>query len=553
MHCNQAGRGYTTHMAYDAIIIGGGHNGLVCAFYLARAGYKVRILEAHSEVGGCAITEEFHPGFRNSIAAYTVSLLQPKIIADMGLVARGYRVIERPISNFLPLPDGNHLKLGGGLERTQAEFERFSKHDADALPAYYDMLEDAAQLLRDLALRTPPNAGGGIRALIEGIRTGWPLARLSRKRQQAVLNLFTKSARDLLDQYFENDAIKAAFGFDAVVGNYGSPDTPCSAYVLLHHVFGEVNGKSGVWGHVPGGMGAITQMMAAAVRDAGVEISTNARVAAVLNDGDIAHGVQLADGTEIRSRRIISNIGPIALSRLRGMEMLAALPAMRGFTAGSGSFRMNVALSALPNFHSLPHDTMDGDGAEHHRAGIVIAPSLDYMDRAFIDAKLHGWSRAPIVEMLIPSTIDDSLAPPGAHVASLFCQQFAPHLPADEDGNLRDWDDWQDTAADAVFDTIETHAPGFRALVLSRQILSPKGLERRFGLANGDIFHGRMGLDQLWAARPFVGHADYRMPIKGLYLCGAGAHPGGGVTGAPGHNCAAEVLRDSKFWVRGHI
>jgi phytoene dehydrogenase-like protein len=289
-------------MSYDAIILGGGHNGLVCGFYLAQAGLKVRIVEAHSEVGGAAITEEFHPGFRNSVASYTVSLLQPKVIRDMGLEARGYRVIERPISNFLPLPasqnrpNGDYLKLGGGLQRTKAEFMRFSAKDAARLPDYYAMLEDAAQLLRDLALRTPPNAGGGISSLIEAVKTGWPLAKLSRARQQAVLNLFTKSACELLDHYFESEPIKAAFGFDAVVGNYGSPDSPGSAYVLLHHVFGEVNGKQGVWGHVPGGMGAITQMMAAAARDAGVEIQTDARVTGLLSDGVRAEGVRLTGG-----------------------------------------------------------------------------------------------------------------------------------------------------------------------------------------------------------------------------------------------------------------
>ncbi len=538
--------------ALDALIIGGGHNGLVCGFYLARAGLKVRILEAHAEVGGCAITEEFHPGFRNSVASYTVSLLQPKIIRDLGLEQRGYRVIERPISNFLPLPGagagvgsagpasgGHYLKLGGGLERTQAEFRRFSARDAARLPDYHAMLEDAAQLLRDLALRTPPNVGGGLASLIEAVRTGWPLARLPRARQQAVLNLFTKSARELLDQFFESDAVKAAFGFDAVVGHYGSPDMPGSAYVLLHHVFGEVNGKQGVWGHVPGGMGAITQMMAAAARAAGAEIETGARVVGLLGNGGAVEGVRLGDGREMRAARIISNIGPIALSRLPGAEGLAALPAVQGLAAGSGSFRMNVALAGLPDFPALPNQ--GSEPAEHHCSGIVIAPSLDYMDRAYMDARLHGWSRQPIVEMLIPSTVDAGLAPPGAHVASLFCQQFAPQLPGGQD-----WDACEEAAADAVFDAIEAFAPGFRRLVVARQIFSPKGLERRFGLVNGDIFHGRMSLDQLWSARPFLGAADYRLPLKGLYLCGAGAHPGGGVTGAPGHNCAAEVLRDHR-------
>ncbi len=258
---------------YDAVIIGAGHNGLVCAFYLARAGLKVRIVERRDTVGGAAVTEEFHPGFRNSVASYTVSLLQPQVIRDMKLEDEGYRVIERPISNFLPQDDGGYLKLGGGLERTQAEFRRFSEHDARILPDYYDTLDAVADVLRDLAMRTPPNLGGGVRTLIDGAMQGRRLAGLSLARQRDVLDLFTKSARTLLDTWFESEAVKAAFGFDAVVGNYASPDTPGSAYVLLHHVFGEVNGKKGAWGHSIGGMGAITQAMARVVTALGVDIS----------------------------------------------------------------------------------------------------------------------------------------------------------------------------------------------------------------------------------------------------------------------------------------
>lgn len=261
---------------YDAVIIGGGHNGLVCAFYLARAGLKVRILERRDVVGGAAVTEEFHPGFRNSVASYTVSLLQPKVIADMRLAEHGYRVIERPISNLLPQEDGGYLKLGGGLARTQAEFRRFSAHDAEVLPAYYDALEVVAEVLRDLALKSPPNAGDGWRGLIDAALQGRKLAGLSIEAQRDVLDLFTKSARSLLDGWFESEAVKAAFGFDAVVGNYASPDTPGSAYVLLHHVFGEVNGKKGAWGHSVGGMGQITRIMGEVCRKLGVEISLRA-------------------------------------------------------------------------------------------------------------------------------------------------------------------------------------------------------------------------------------------------------------------------------------
>ena len=532
----------------DAIIIGAGHNGLTCAFYLARAGLKVRMLEARELVGGAAVTQEFHPGFRNSVASYTVSLLQEKIIADMRLVQRGYRVIERPVSNFLPLPGGDHLILGGGLERTQREFARFSSADAEALPGYLAMLERVADVLRDLALRPPPNIGGGIGGLVEALTTGRLLSRLPREVQRDMLDLFTRSAREFLGQWFESDPVQASFGFDAVVGNYASPDTPGSAYVLLHHVFGAVNGNKGSWGHVIGGMGAITQMMAEACTELGVEISLNSPVDQVLTEGERATGVRLASGEALYARRVIANVGPKLLyGRMIARDVLPRdfMRRIDGYVTGSGSFRMNVALDRLPEFACLPNSSATGD-AEHLRAGIVIAPSLDYMDRAFSDAKAYGWARAPIVEMLIPSLIDetlvdDGLAPPGHHVASLFCQQFNPAL---------DWTPEQESAAaQCIIDTVEAHAPGFRASIIGRQVLSPRGLERTFGLIGGDIFHGRMSLDQLWAARPVLGHADYRGPLKGLYMCGAGTHPGGGVTGAPGHNAARAVLAD-RGWLR---
>ncbi len=523
---------------YDALIIGAGHNGLVCAFYLARAGFKVRIVERHDVVGGAAVTEEFHPGFRNSVASYTVSLLQPKVIDDMKLADHGYRVIERPISNFLPQEDGGYLKLGGGLERTQKEFARFSEHDARVLPEYYDMLEGVADVLRDLALKSPPNVGDGFKTFIDAARQGRGLMKLNLSQQRDVLDLFTKSARTFLDSWFESEAVKAAFGFDAVVGNYASPDTPGSAYVLLHHVFGEVNGKKGAWGHSIGGMGAITQIMAKVCRDLGVEISLEAPVSRVLVDGDKAVGVRLDSGEEIAADRVIANVGPkILYERMFGDSDLKPefKRRVKGFKAGSGTFRMNVALSELPRFTCLP------EPGEHHQSGIIIAPTLDYMDEAFLDAKRYGWSKKPIVEMLIPSTVDDSLAPPGQHVASLFCQQFDP---------AHDWDADEGKAADTIIDTVEAHAPGFRASILGQQILSPLGLERKFGLAGGDIMHGNMSLDQLWSARPILGHGAYRGPLKGLYMCGAGAHPGGGVTGAPGHNCAQEVIADASLFGR---
>ena len=351
-----------------------------------------------------------------------------------------------------------------------------------------------------------------------------------------MLDLFTCSAGEMLDDVFEHDLVKALFGFDAVVGNYASPYAAGSAYVMLHHAFGEVNGKKGVWGHAIGGMGAITQAMAAAARSHGVQIELDNGVREVLVENDKVVGVILDNGESIRAKYVASNVNPKLLyTRLMPADALPKpfLDRIRNWRNGSGTFRMNVALSTLPSFTALP-----GDG-DHLSAGIIIAPSLDYMDRAWLDAKQHGWSRQPIVEVLIPSTLDDSLSPPGQHVASLFCQHVAPTLP-----NGASWDDHRNEVADLMIKTVDDYAPGFAASVIGRQALSPLDLERDFGLLGGDIFHGALSLNQLFSARPMLGHADYRGPLKGLYHCGSGAHPGGGVTGAPGHNAAKAILRD---------
>lgn len=523
---------------HDVVIIGGGHNGLVCAFYLARAGLSVRICERRGVVGGAAVTEEFHPGFRNSVASYTVSLLNPLVIRDMGLAEHGLKVINRPISNFLPTEDGRYLKAGGSLEKTQAEFRKFSNADAERLPVYYERLENVADVLRDISLKTPPNPEKGLSAALSAASQLWPVARGDSQLHQDVLDLFTKSARVFLDAWFDSDPVKAVFGFDAVVGNYASPDTPGSAYVLLHHVFGEANGVKGAWGHAVGGMGAITQAMRKACEGVGVDISTDAPVKSLLVDDGEAVGVVLENGEEVHGTRVAANVNPKLLyTRLTPEDALDPefRRRMDGWRCGSGTLRMNVALSELPEFTCLP-----GAG-EHHQSGIIIAPSLDYMDRAFSEAKLNGWSSKPIVEMLIPSTVDDSLAPPGQHVASLFCQQFAPALP---DG--KSWAGYREAAADLVIDTVNEYAPNFKQSVLGRMVLTPQDLEDKFGLVGGDIMHGAMTLDQMWAARPALGHGDYRGALKRLYHCGAGAHPGGGVTGLPGRNAAREILKDAR-------
>jgi phytoene dehydrogenase-like protein len=524
---------------FDAVIVGAGHNGLVCACYLAKAGLRVCMVERRAVIGGAAVTEEFHPGFRNSTASYTVSLLHPKVIGDLRLAEHGLRIVERPYSNFLPLSDREFLRVGGGTEATQREVARFSREDAERLPEYYARLEAVADVLRDLLLETPPNAGGGIQDLFQAWKTARRVQLLPMAAQRDVLDLFTMSAGDWLDRWFASDPIKAAFGFDSVVGNFASPYTPGSAYVLLHHVFGEVNGKKGTWGHAIGGMGSISEAMRKEAVALGVEIRTGQGVERIRMEGDTARGVVLKDGAEIVSRCVVSNANPRAL-----LDLLRDTPgewrgAFQGYQCESATLRMNVALSELPDFSCLP-----GSNAQpHHGSGIIMAPSLAFMDRAYSSAREWGWSNEPIVEMLIPSTLDDSLAPPGRHVASLFCQHFRYGLPAG-----RHWDDEREKAADAVIEHVNQFAPNFKASVIGRRLHTPLDLERDFGLVGGDIFHGKLSLNQLFSARPVLGHGDYRMPVANLYLCGSGAHPGGGVTGVPGHNAAREILRDRRRW-----
>jgi phytoene dehydrogenase-like protein len=525
----------------DAVIIGGGHNGLVCASYLAAAGLKVTVLERRGVVGGAAVTEEFYPGYRNSVAAYTVSLLNPKVIRDLDLTRHGLRVVERKLANFLPLEGNRYLKVGGGT--TAQEVGKFSARDAARLDSYANRLGLIADVLRDLVLETPPNvtAGSWLEALPELLRSarlGKRIAKLDMAMRRELLDLFVKSAGDYLDTWFESDPIKAAYGFDGIVGNYASPYGAGSAYVLLHHVFGEVNGKKGAWGHAIGGMGAITQAMAKAALERGVEIRINSAVREVIVESGRAAGVVTEQGETLRAKSVVSNLNPkLLFGKLIDPAVLDPdfRERMQHWRCASGTFRMNVALSELPDFTVLPGRAQ----ADHHTAGIIMAPTLAYMDQAYLDAKAGGWSKRPIVEMLIPSTVDGSLAPPGRHVASLFCQHVAPQLP-----NGASWDDHRDEVADVMIDLVNSHAPNFKASVLGRQIMSPLDLERTFGLIGGDIFHGALSLDQLFSARPMLGYGDYRGPLKGLYMCGSGTHPGGGVTGAPGHNAAREIVAD---------
>ena len=530
----------------DVLIIGGGHNGLVCAAYLAGAGLKVRVLERRHIVGGAAVTEEFHPGFRNSLASYTVSLLNPKVIADLRLAQHGLRVVERSYANFLPLPDGRSFRLGG--EHTQAEVAKWSARDAQRLPDYYAMLDRIVVVLRELIQRTPPNVSDRfvLADWIASASAAKQVKSLDMRGRRDLLDLFTKSAGELLDSWFEGEPLKAALGWDSVVGNFASPYTPGSAYVLLHHMFGEVNGKAGAWGHAIGGMGAITQAMRKECEARGVAIETDAEVARLIVEGNKAVGVALADGRELRAATIASNLNPKLLyTKLVERSQLDEDTAQRieRYRCGSGTFRMNVALSELPDFTAMPGTQLQ----PHHQSGILIGPSLQYFEQAYFDAKSKahnpGWARKPIVEVVISSTLDDTLAPPGQHVASMFCQQVNPELSdcSEVDGG---WDAHRDTVAKLMIDTVDAYAPNFARSVLGYEALSPLDLERRIGLVGGDIFHGALGLDQMFSARPLLGQGNYRGAFKQLYLCGSGTHPGGGVTGLPGRNAAREILKD---------
>ena len=543
---------------FDALIIGAGHNGLVCACYLAQAGLRVGVFERRSLVGGAAVTEEFAPGFRNSTASYTVSLLNPKVIRDLRLAEHGLRVLERPMQNFLPLPDGDSFSAGPDSATTLEEVRRYSARDAARLPEFHELLGRAVALLRDLLARTPPTDLRRVRDLWEVLRFGREFRALPLAAQRELHEFFTRSAGEILDHWFESEPLKALFGFDSVVGSYASPYTPGSAYVLLHHAFGEVNGKAGVWGHAVGGMGAITQALAAEARRLGVHIECDAPVANIITVRERgahasaggkparASGIKLVDGRVFGAPRIIGNLGPkpLFLSLLDPEDLPKDFRShIERWRVGSATFRMNVALSELPRFNARRSRSDES----HLGAGIIMAPSLGYMDRAFASARLHGISREPIIEMLIPSTLDDTLAPKGAHVASLFCQHFDYDL-ARPDAPTRSWNTpgMREATADFIIDSVNAYAPNFRTSVVGRSALSPLDLEEKLGLAGGDIFHGALGLDQLWAARPALGHGDYRTPVRGLYLCGSGAHPGGGVTGVPGMNAAREILRDGR-------
>jgi phytoene dehydrogenase-like protein len=519
----------------DVIIIGAGHNGLTCAGYLAKAGLRVTVLEARDVVGGAAVTEEFHPGFRNSVYSYSVSLLHPQVIADLELERHGLEIMERH-AGTLSLLENDHLLLTRDEAQAKAEIARFSSKDAQRIGEFDDEIAAVASALRALAVEAPPNFGGGWRDAFALLKAGNQFRKLSKRHQIVLAELMTRSLGDYLDMWFEGEALKGVLGLEGVIGNFAEPYQAGTAYVLLHHAFGEVKGRAGAWGIARGGMGAISEAMASFARSKGAVIETATPVEKILTEAGSARGVMTADGREITSRFVAANVHPqILLQKLLDVQLLepADQRRIKAYRSHSATFRMNVALSELPQFSS-----MAGKGEEHFMGAIEVSPSLDYIQRAYHDARQSGWSRKPVISMQVPTTQDDSLAPEGAHVASLFCQHFQRHLP---DG--RDWDTVKEQVADLVIDTIDAYAPNFKASVVGRQIKTPLDIERDLNMVGGDIFHGALHLDQFYSLRPIPGHAAYQMPVDGVYLCGSGAHPGGGVSGLPGHNAARQILR----------
>jgi phytoene dehydrogenase-like protein len=525
---------------YDAIIIGGGHNGLVTAAYLARAGRRVLVLERRELVGGCSVTEEIWPGYRVSTAAYLTSLLQERIVRELELERYGYRVDAKDPAFFSAFPDGRHFFMWQDRAKTLAEIAKFSPHDAGVYPAYEDQLERISQVVEGLLLTTPPQfPPRGPGDFLDYLKLAGRLRGLSPKDVVALVKIFTQSAAEFLDEWFESEQVKVTLATDGVIGANGGPRSPGTAYILLHHCMGGVSGHRGLWGFVRGGMGAVSEAIAASARAKGVVIRTSAPVAKVLVRSGRAYAVVLESGEEIDAGAVASNLDPkltfLNLIEERHLEA-EFVSAIRHFRIEGTSCKINLALNGLPEFTAFP-----GASGPHHRATMHICPSIEYVERAWDDAKYGRPSERPLLELTVPTMYDPSLAPAGKHIMGIFLQ-YAPYT-------LREgsWDNLREPFGDRVVALIEEYAPNIRRIIEHRQILTPLDLERRFGITGGNIFHGEMSLDQMFVMRPVAGWARYRTPIQGLYLCGSGAHPGGGVMGAPGYNCAREMLKSRAF------
>jgi len=521
--------------SFDAIIVGGGHNGLVTAAYLGRAGKKVLVLERRPVVGGACVTEETFPGFKVSTAAYVNSLFRKEIVRDLKLAEHGFAVLERNPSSFTPFPDGRHLFLGPDGAANRREIAKFSVRDAENYPKYEAMLERVADVIEPTLLMRPPNL------LRPGLRDLWRVFRLGRAFQKMgpgmgeAIEVLTGPARTILDRWFESEEVKATLATDAVIGAMASPTMPGTAYVLFHHVMGETNGKRGVWAYVKGGMGGLTQALASAAKGYGADIRVNADVRRIDVQGGAVTGVTLADGQEIRARVVASNADAnVTFNKLIDNRLLppAFAEAVNRIDYSSASLKINVALSELPDFTACP-----GGPGPQHRGTIHVCPDQDYLERAYDDAKYGRPSERPILECTIPSVVDPTVAPPGKHLMSMFIQ-YAPYKLRGD----KSWDDLKEGFADRCFDVLNEYAPNFKRSVIARQVLTPLDLERTFGLTGGNIFQGSMSLNQLFFLRPVVGSAGYRTPVRGLFLCGSAAHPGGGVIGAAGLNAARVIL-----------
>jgi phytoene dehydrogenase-like protein len=522
---------------YDVIVIGGGHNGLVNAAYLARAGKKVLVLERRYVLGGAAVTEEVFPGFKFSVCSYVVSLLRPEIIRELDLPRHGLEILPLD-GTFTPMPSGDYLWRVNDHAKTRREIARHSKLDAEAYDEYGKAMLEMAHFVKPIMSMTPPDPTSlNPKGLMDLLFLGRRFQRLSAEDKYNQVQLMTMSAVDFLDQWFETDVLKATMSASGIIGTFLGVRSPGTAYVLLHHYMGEIDGAFRSWGLSRGGTGAISNAIADAAREAGAEIRTEAPIAKIIVKNGQAKGVVLLNGDEIHADLISSSVDP----RLTFMKMVGEehLPDdfcddLKRYKYRGSSGKVNLALDGLPNFKALP-----GVGP-HLRGAVSISPSVDYMERAYDEAKYGRFSRRPYIDIVIPTLTDPSIAPPGKHVMSCFVQYAPYHL---KEGN---WDDKREEFGDTVIDTIAEHAPNIKDVILHRQVLTPLDIERDFGLSEGNIFQGELTLEQLFFLRPAPGWAQYRTPIRNLYMCGSATHPGGGIMGASGRNGAMQILKDYK-------
>ena len=520
---------------YDAIVVGGGHNGLVCSAYLARAGLKVCVLERRHILGGAAVTEEVWPGYRVSVCSYVMSLLQPRIIKDLDLARHGFEVL--PANNlFVPFPDCRYLVFWDDVKKTCAEIAKYSKRDAETYLLFDQHLHDAAMIVRALLWETPPNpASRRWKDLKDTAALLWRFRKIGDKLFRFV-DLMTQSVGDYLDRWFESPEIKAVLAYYSSIGTFLGPRSPGTAYVLLHHVMGEHEGAGG-WGFIRGGMGAISQAIAASAREKGVVTRTGAEIDRIVVEGGRAAGVRLKSGEEIRAKTVISNAN--AKATFLGMVGAEYLPPeflaeVKAYRTVSSAFKINLAVEEPPRYTAFDKAKIGVDYPTY----VHIGPSVGYLERAYDEAKYGRSSSRPFITPVVPTIVDPGLAPKGKHIVNLFGGHAPYHL---SEGT---WDNERDRLFDSVVRTLGEYAPNFKDSIVHKQVLAPPDLEAMIGLPNGHIFHGELTLDQLFFMRPVPGYADYRSPVKGLYQCGSSAHPGGGVMGVPGYNAAREILKD---------